>query len=104
MRESVILVMFDLPTDKPEVRRKSARFRKRLLRLGYLMLQESIYYKMIKNVSSLDSEQKQVEQILPDVGNVQFLPLPLRQFMEMTPLLGNGFDFERLTASVIEIG
>jgi len=104
MREAVILVMFDLPTDTPEVRRESARFRKRLLRLGYRMLQESIYYKMIKNVSNLATEQKMVENILPENGNVQFLPLPLRQFMTMTPLLGTGFDFERLTASVIEIG
>lgn len=102
MRESLILVMFDLPTDSPEARRQCARFRTGLKRWGYRMFQESIYYKMIKNVSSLPSERKQVERILPVAGNVQFLPLSLKCFLGMSTLLGPDFDFERLTASVLE--
>ncbi|MBR0191114.1 MAG: hypothetical protein IJQ31_03505 [Thermoguttaceae bacterium] len=46
------------------------------------------------------SEKKDVLIPLYDVQTV----IVTSTRMGMTPLLGNGFDFERLTASVIEIG
>jgi CRISPR-associated protein Cas2 len=38
-----LIVLFDLPTDTKEERYQATRFRNRLLDLGYLMLQYSVY-------------------------------------------------------------
>lgn len=44
-----VLVFFDLPVVKSEHRRAYARFRKFLLKNGFMMLQESVYCKLALN-------------------------------------------------------
>lgn len=46
-----MLVFFDLPTDTASDRREYRRFRKMLIRSGFLMLQESVYCKLLMNTS-----------------------------------------------------
>ena len=41
-----VLVLFDLPVLTGDQRREYARFRKFLLKSGFLMLQESVYCKL----------------------------------------------------------
>ncbi len=38
-----VVVMFDLPVDTKKARREYTRFRKKLLRDGFMMLQYSVY-------------------------------------------------------------
>lgn len=103
MREAIIIIMFDLPTQTPLDRRKYARFRSGLKRLGYQIFQKSVYYKLLMNVSTLPTEVRNLMPHLPEDGNVHLLPIPLGTFRKLIPLLGNTFDFARLTQSVIEI-
>lgn len=42
-----IFIFFDLPTDTPEDRKNYSIFRKKLMKLGYSMIQFSVYSKLI---------------------------------------------------------
>jgi len=59
-----IIVFFDLPTITGEDRRNYRNFRKCLIKNGFIMLQESVYCKMItspsveKSVNSLLAKNK----------------------------------------------
>ena len=46
-----VLVLFDLPVLTGDQRREYARFRKFLLKSGFLMLQESVYCKLALNTT-----------------------------------------------------
>ncbi len=48
-------MFFDLPTETPQQRREYARFRKHLLKSGFLMMQESVYCKITLNATAVNS-------------------------------------------------
>lgn len=104
MRETVVLVLFDLPVGDRAQRRQYTQFLSGLKRLGYLMFQESVYYKLLTNVSTYAAEQESVQRLAPSDGSVHFLPIPLGTFTKMTALTGPPFDRVRLTSPILEIG
>lgn len=103
MRETILLVLFDVPVGTRTLRRECSRMRSGLKKSGYVMFQKSVYYKLITNVSQCHTERNKVKRIVPSEGNVQFLPIPLRQFFKLTPLVGQPFDFMSLFNPLIEI-
>jgi len=103
MRETILLVFFDLPMKTCELRRAYRRFRSGLKNLGYVMFQKSVYYKLITNVSMYRAERDKIKQIIPTKGDIQCLPIPLGQFTEMSCLLGEPLDFSKFLSPMIEI-
>ena len=51
-----VLVLFDLPVLTGDQRREYARFRKFLLKSGFLMLQESVYCKLALNTTAVNEK------------------------------------------------
>ena len=49
-----ILVFFDLPTITVEDRREYSKFRRYLIKNGFVMLQESVYYKIVLNQTAVN--------------------------------------------------
>ena len=49
-----VLVMFDLPTETSIQRRNYRKFRKSLIKNGFIMMQESVYVKLAMNQGSAD--------------------------------------------------
>lgn len=47
-RQMRVILMYDLPMEEPESLKQYTRFRKKLLMLGFYMLQYSIYVKVVK--------------------------------------------------------
>ena len=47
-----IMVLFDLPTKTVENRKEYLKFRKFLLNEGFIMMQESVYTRLVLNGSS----------------------------------------------------
>ncbi len=72
------LVLFDLPTTSATLRRMYGRFRKKLLELGFEMLQKSVYLRWEDSDMAAETLQKHVEAILPPEGQVTILPLTNR--------------------------
>lgn len=83
-----ILVMFDLPVGTAGERREYARFRKYLIKNGYLMMQESIYCKLAQNSSVADALVDNLRKNKPDSGLVQVLKITEKQYEKMEFIVG----------------
>lgn len=84
-----VIVMFDLPVTTSEDIREYTRFRKHLIKNGFIMLQESIYSKLALNTTVVDSVIKNVKKNKPREGLVQVLTLTEKQFSKMELIVGD---------------
>ena len=83
-----ILVFFDLPVLSLEQRRDYRSFRKFLIKDGFIMLQESVYCKMVLNKSAAKAVVEQVKRNRPEDGLVQLLTVTEKQFSKMEYIVG----------------
>lgn len=85
-----ILVMFDLPMNTAAERKEYTRFRKYLIKSGFLMMQESIYCKMSPNATLADAVIENVRKNKPEKGLVQVLRVTEKQYAKMEFIVGEG--------------
>ncbi len=83
-----LLLFFDLPMITDKDRREYNRFRKFLIKNGFIMMQKSVYTKLvINNVTSVSVKQK-VSSNLPKSGVVELLEITENQFSKIEYLVG----------------
>ena len=75
-----ILVFFDLPTETSKDRKIYSRFRKFLIKEGFIMMQESVYSKLALNNSITNAIRDKIEKNKPPKGIVQMLVITEKQF------------------------
>lgn len=75
-----LIAMFDLPVETKEDRRAHALFRKDLLKLGFVMLQFSVYARCVPSEESGAVFRKAIRHALPSRGNVRILTLTDAQY------------------------
>lgn len=83
-----VLVLFDLPTITYKDRKEYAKFRKFLLKNGFIMLQESVYSKLALNSTVSDAIMSNVRKNKPPAGLVQMLTITEKQFSKMEFIVG----------------
>lgn len=83
-----IIVMFDLPVTTLAQRRAYHRFRKGLVRQGFLMFQESVYIKLALNATAQTRIMECVRRIKPPEGFVNMMAVTEKQFQRMECLVG----------------
>ena len=83
-----IMVMFDLPTITKEEKRDYTRFRKYLLREGFIALQYSVYARYSACRENARKYYRYIEAIVPPGGHVRLLMVTDKQFGEMVSLYG----------------
>ncbi len=83
-----MLVFFDLPTLTMEDKRNYRLFRKTLIKNGFIMLQESVYCRMMTSPSMEKSLKKAVTDNKPPDGIVQLLLVTEKQFNNMEYVVG----------------
>ena len=83
-----VIVMFDLPVVTSSQRREYVRFRKFLLKNGFVMQQESIYSKLALNTSIVQRIEDNVRKNKPSEGLVQMLAITEKQYSRMELLVG----------------
>lgn len=83
-----ILIFFDLPTLTNEDRRNYRTFRKVLIRNGFIMLQESVYCKLMTSPSVENSVKNMIQKNKPPKGIVQTLLVTEKQFSKMDYIVG----------------
>ena len=83
-----VLVFFDLPMVTAEQRREYTKFRKFLLKNGFLMLQESVYCKIALNGSAVKGIVDSVHKNSPPEGLVQLLSVTEKQYSKMEYIIG----------------
>lgn len=90
-----ILVFFDLPVLTEKDRREYRKFRKYLIKSGFLMIQESVYGKLALNSSAGESICEGVRKNKPPAGLVQMLKVTEKQYSKMDIVVGE-FETEVL--------
>lgn len=83
-----MIVFFDLPTLTGEDRRNYRLFRKALIKNGFIMMQESVYCKLITSPSVEKSVKNMVNKNKPPEGLVQVLTVTEKQFSKMEYIVG----------------
>lgn len=83
-----VIVMFDLPVTTSKGRKEYARFRKYLIKSGFMMLQESIYCKLATNDTAAETIISNVRNNKPEEGLVQVLRVTEKQFARMEYIVG----------------
>lgn len=82
-------MFFDLPVITPEERRSYRQFRKALIKNGFIMLQESVYCKLMTSPSMEGSVRNMLIKNRPEKGLVQTLLVTEKQFVKMEYLTGD---------------
>ncbi len=84
-----LLIFFDLPVETSRERKEYAKFHKFLIKNGFIMMQKSVYSKLvINNVTSTAVKQKISANVPPD-GVVEMLEVTENQFSRIEYLVGN---------------
>ena len=83
-----MLVFFDLPTETEANRREYRRFRKLLIGNGFLMLQESVYCKLLLNSTAQSTMTELLRKNHPPEGIVQILTVTEKQFSKIEYITG----------------
>lgn len=83
-----LFALFDLPVDKPELRREYTQFRKALLKSGFTMLQYSVYAHYVASEESDEALRRKVHAALPSHGQVRLVSVTDRQFEKMEVYVG----------------
>lgn len=83
-----ILVFFDLPVTTGEQRRNYTRFRKYLMKNGFMMMQESVYCKLALNGTVAKGIVDNVHKNSPKEGLVQLLTITEKQYAKMELIIG----------------
>lgn len=84
-----IIVFFDLPTITLEDKKEYIRFRKYLIRKGFMMMQESVYSKLALNQTVSNAIVSSIKQNKPKSGIVQLLVITEKQYSKMEYICGS---------------
>lgn len=84
-----ILIFFDLPTETSKDRKEYSKFRKLLIKEGFIMMQESVYSKLALNNSIVNAIKNKIDKSKPPKGIVQMLVITEKQFSSMEYIVGD---------------
>lgn len=99
-----LLCFFDLPVETGRDRRNYRRFRKFLLKSGFIMVEESVYARMVINGNARRALEESVRKNKPPKGLVALMAVTEKQFANMEMIVGD-FSTDVVVASqkVIEV-
>ncbi|MCM1260399.1 MAG: CRISPR-associated endonuclease Cas2 [Staphylococcus sp.] len=83
------ILFFDLPTLTAIDQRNYRKFVKEIKKLGFYMIQESVYVKMSIDYQVMESMIKRVKSIVPSKGNIMVLSVTEKQFSQLKILVGD---------------
>ena len=83
-----VMVLFDLPVTTDQGMKEYRKFRKYLIKSGYLMMQESVYCKLAQNDTAADILIDNIKKNKPSDGLVQVLKLTEKQFSRIEYIVG----------------
>lgn len=83
-----VIVFFDLPVLTSSERRAYTKFRKYLIKSGFIMEQESVYSKLVVNSAAADALSNNVRKNAPENGLVQLMRVTENQYNKMEYIVG----------------
>lgn len=91
-----IILFFDLPMITEEEKRIYTRFRKELVRNGYMMLQFSVYSKICTNREAAVNNILKIKKNVPEKGSIRILLVTEKQYAKMEIILGGKSKIENI--------
>ncbi len=91
-----LILFFDLPVDTAIQRKEYRLFRRFLIKDGYLMLQESVYAKLVVNDGAAGASIMRLRKHRPPEGLVQVLKVTEKQFSTMDYITGNRAAYDEV--------
>lgn len=83
-----VIVFFDLPSVTLYDKKQYRKFRKFLVTEGFIMMQQSVYSKIVLNNSVLKAEVKKIKEKCPSKGIVEILTITEKQFTKIEYVIG----------------
>lgn len=83
------IIFFDLPNIYAKDKRNYTLFRKFLINEGFLMLQESVYSKIILNSIQADLLLKKIRANSPKKGIIQVMTITEKQYAQIEYIIGD---------------
>lgn len=94
-----LLLFFDLPMITDKDRREYNRFHKFLIKNGFIMMQKSVYTKLVINNVTSAAVKQRVADNLPKAGIVELLEITENQFSKIEYLVG---DEQKVTVDTLD--
>ena len=83
-----LILFFDLPVETGQDRREYAKFRKLLIKNGFVMMQRSVYSKLAINNAVAAAMLETVKKHKPPHGIIQALIITEKQYARIEYILG----------------
>ena len=83
-----LLIFFDLPIETSKNRREYTRFHKFLIKNGFIMMQKSVYSKLVINNVTSSAVREKISKNLPPEGIIELLEVTENQFAKIEYLVG----------------
>lgn len=83
-----LLLFFDLPTETSKNRLDYTRFHKFLIKNGFIMMQKSVYSKLVINNVTSTAVKTKISKNLPPAGIIELLEVTENQFSRIEYLIG----------------
>ncbi len=91
-----IILFFDLPTKTKKERKIYSKFRKSLIKRGYLMIQFSVYTKIFGNYEAAVQEKNIIRRIVPKKGNIRVMTITEKQYSRIEIIVGGKSNQEKI--------
>lgn len=92
LRVMRVIMFFDLPITTIQGIRAYTKFRRFLLKDGFIMMQESVYSKLAQNQLAANALISHIRKNSPDEGLIQILTVTEKQYSNMEMIIGNKKD------------
>lgn len=94
MRDRVMrtIIFFDLPNVYSKDKRNYLMFRKFLINEGFIMMQESVYSKLVLNSQQSNALVERIRKKAPKNGIIQVMNVTEKQFAQIEFITGNSND------------
>ena len=89
LRVMRVIVFFDLPITTIQGIRAYTKFRRFLLKDGFIMMQESVYSKLAQNQLAANALISHVRKNSPDEGLIQILTVTEKQYSNIEMIIAN---------------
>ena len=83
-----LVIFFDLPVITAIDRKNYAKFRKYLIKEGYMMMQFSVYCKIFPNREAAIKHVAQIRKNVPKEGQVRIMMITEKQYSKIEIIVG----------------
>lgn len=94
-----LICMFDLPIETPSEKKNYRRFRKNLIREGFVMVQYSVYIRTCPNRDYVRRLTKRIESFSPENGHIRLISVTEKQYENMKIIIGSKRNSEIVSGS-----